>query len=169
MALFFAVNTIFITESTLRDRYDLKGNLGLFYEPSKIISTTLISIILTKIFKAISFTENIILNIKDKRIKKNNKKLIHEIYIDIAIISSFFCVVGLLFLFLFWFYIASFYAIHPKIQFFGILRSLISFGIFLILPLILSVFPTISRIMSLQIEKELRPYLYSFSQLLQLI
>ena len=101
LGLFFAVNTLFLTENELHDRYISQGKLGLLYYKNIIFYSTSLSYILMRLLKAIGFTENIIYELKNN--SQRNKKWIsiNEIYIDIATKCTVFYIIGILILFIY--------------------------------------------------------------------
>ena len=80
---------------------------------------------------------------------------------------SLFFVISLIFLFFFWYYLACFCEIYRNTQTHLIKDTLISFGLSMIYPFGLNLFPGIFRILSL--KKRNRECIYKFSQFIQLI
>ena len=156
---------IFITKSTLHNIYAYQNEFGSLEYNITIIIVTIICIIITRILKEISFTENIFLNLKyDSKKKRHNYT---DIYIDITFKNTLFYIIGLLVLCIFWFYIASYFAIYPKAQIYILIKSSISFGVSFIIPFIYNIFVVIVRFSALKCGK--KQYLYTISILLQLM
>ena len=74
-------------------------------------------------------------------------------------------------LFVFWIYVSCFCAMFEKTQIFGILLTLINFGVFIIFPFVLSMIPFLLRLIALK-GNELtikNLCIYRLSQILQMI
>ena len=80
-----------------------------------------------------------------------------------------FFIITLLFLIIFWYYLSCFCAVYKNTQIHLIKDVLISFGISLMYPFGLNLFPGIFRISSLRDEKKNQKCLYNFSKIIQLI
>ena len=80
-----------------------------------------------------------------------------------------FFIINFLLLILFWFYLSCFCTVYKNTQIYLIKDTLISFGLSMVYPFFICLFPCIFRIYSLSSRKNKRKYCYSFSKLLQLI
>ena len=81
----------------------------------------------------------------------------------------YFIISTILLLLLFWYYLSMFCAIYKNTQLHLIKDTLISFGLSLVYPFGISLFPGLFRIPSLSNKKGKRKYLYSISKILQLL
>ena len=75
--------------------------------------------------------------------------------------------ISFLFLLFFWYYISMFGAIYKNTQIHLLKDILIGFGLSLLFPFIIYLFPGIFRILSLSSGKNRKEYLYNFSKFLQ--
>ena len=104
-----------------------------------------------------------------KKEGKEKIKKIQKILIKIGIKCILFFTIILVLLFVFWVYVSCFCAVFEKTQIFAIILTLISYGMFLILPFILSLIPPIFRILALKGNEMTTKNLciYRLSQILQ--
>jgi len=159
-----AINLLFVDDWTLHEIYLSKETLNLLFKNiPKIMYATTVSYLVKIILTWIISTEDIFLTIKrDGHIQ--SKKIIGKFgiicvtYFGLAIITLLF----------YWLYIMCFFAVFPKTQIFVLEISGISFGLLLILPVIINIIPPIFRIYSFNSKKD-RDYPYRFSQFLQLL
>ena len=77
-----------------------------------------------------------------------------------------FYIIGIIFLLVFWIYLATFCFVYKNTQYYVIKDASISFSLSLIYPLFYNILPGIFRIPSLKSKN--RKYLYIISKLLQL-
>ena len=80
-----------------------------------------------------------------------------------------FFVINFVLLILFWYYLSSFCALYKNTQIYLIKDVLISFGLSLIYPFAINIFPCIFRIYSLKERNNKHKYSFIFSKILQLI
>ena len=168
IALFLTVDMLFIEDSSFHHLFVTNGTFDiLFYLPINAFSLV-ICFVLSKIFKVLFFTEMDAIQAKKKEGKEKIKK-IQKILIKIGIKCILFFTIILVLLFVFWVYVSCFCAVFEKTQIFAIILTLISYGMFLILPFILSLIPPIFRILALKGNEMTTKNLciYRLSQILQ--
>ena len=165
-SLYFTVNTIFFTDSTMHKIYEDKGTFDIIYQIPQIFYSTAISTVINIIIKFLSLTERNIIELK--KVKLNIEQKSKNILKCLKIKFTFFFVLSFLFLSIFWYYMSCFCAVYKNTQLFLLKDTLISFSLTLVYPFILNVIPGIFRIISLNLKKD-RENLYKFSQLLQKI
>ena len=119
------------------------------------------------IVTSLSLSEKNILSLKTTN--KNRKKQISLVLKCLKIKFFFFFLLKFLFLIVFWYYISCFCAVYRNTQIHLIKDTLISFGISMLYPFGLCLFPGIFRIPSLRANKSDKKCLYKFSKILQLI
>jgi len=165
----FSVNSLFFNDSTMHEIYEDDGDFDFVYQIPQIIICSLISGVLSSIFKLLSLTERDILLLK--QIKKNEtiKAKKENILGKIKIKFFAFFVLSFLLQFLFWFYVSCFCAVYRNTQMHLIKDFLISFGISLLYPLGVYFIPGIFRICSLRSKQKDKKCCYDFSKLFQMI
>ena len=161
------INALFFNESVIHKIYEEKGIYNFSYLIKQIIYSFFISHILCSLIKYFSLSERNIYEIKKEGTYKKALEKAEKIK-KILIIKyiCFFCF-GLIFLTFLWYYLSSFSAVYKNTQIFLIKNSLISFGISLIYPFIINLFPCILRKISLKNNN--RKCLYKFSRVLHFI
>ena len=97
--------------------------------------------------------------------KANDKISIVKRCIRIKYIC-FFCL-SIFFLLFFWYYLSSFGAVYTNTQIYLVKNILISFGLSLIYPFIINLFPGFLRIYALRDHN--RKCIFNFSKIIQLI
>ena len=78
-----------------------------------------------------------------------------------------FFTIGSAFLLFLWYYLSSFGSVYQNTQYYLIKNALISFGVSVIYPFIINLFPALLRIYSL--KKSNRKCIYKISKFLQFI
>ena len=108
-ALYFTVNTLFFSDSTIHKIYEDQGIFNFIYQLPQIFYSTIITGVINLIIKYLSLTEKEIANIKKETDVENNlneKKAKLLVYFKIKFIIFFILLFS--FLILFWYYISSF-------------------------------------------------------------
>ena len=165
-ALFFNVNALFFSDSTMHKIYEDRGKFNFLYQIQQILYSTIISSFVNTIVTKLSLTENYIIIIKRKKnIPKKREKILKCFKIKFI----FFFVLVILFLLFFWYYLSSFCAVYKNTQFHLIEDTIISFILSLLYPFGLSFLPGILRIPALRAEKKDKELLYKISKLIQLV
>ena len=166
-ALFFTVNALFFTDTTMHKIFVDDGAFNINYQIPKIIYSTLISTFINCLVQFFCLTEKDIIDLKNEKdnIIIKSQKVLKCLKIKIIL----FFIISFGFLFMFWYYLSSFCAVFKNTQKHLIKDTLISFGVKLIYPFILYFLPGIFRIISLNNPKAYRNYMYKLSQLLQKI
>jgi hypothetical protein len=165
--IYYTINGLFFDDNTMHKIYESNGSFYFKYQITKIIYSFLISIVLNKIFGLLALSNiNIIRFKKNKNgvgIDKRKEKL--EKYLKIKF--AFYFILSLLFLLCFCYYIAMFGAIYRNTQLHLLKDTLISFGLSLLYPFVIYLFPGLFRIPALSDPKRKRKCLYNFSLVLQ--
>ena len=166
--LYFTINALFFTDSTMHKIYEDQGTFNFIYQIPQILYSTIITGLINTIIKYLSLTEKDILDIKKEQNKKLNldekkSKLINYLALKFII----FFILLFTFLILFWYYLSSFCAVYKNTQIHLINDTLISFGLSLLYPFGLNLLPGILRIPSLKTKD--RECIYKISQIIQLI
>ena len=166
-SLYYTVNALFFTDSTIHKIYKDKGLYNFIYQIPSIIYSLIISSIINFLFKFFSMSERDILKVKNAKINRedNLKKIINILILKFIL----FYILDLLFLILFWYYLACFCAVYKNTQICLIKDTLISFSLSLLYPFGFNLLPGIFRIPSLNGNKRNRECLYKTSKIIQLI
>ena len=157
----------FITMDTMHNIYQSKGEFDLEYQLPIIVYSTLISMILNSPLNFLSLTNNAIINLKQNKSTINIKKKAKKLETKLKIKFVFYFIIGFIFLCCFWYYISMFCIIYRNTQIHLLKDTLMSFGLSLIYPFIIYLFPGVFRIISLFNQKNKRKCLYNFSKFLQ--
>ena len=146
-----------------------KGSFNLNYQIPQIFYSSLITSIMNNIVKSLSLTERNIIKIKQEKYSENMKKKGEEILKCIFIKSILFFVLTLIFLLFFWYYLSCFSAIYKNTQLHLIKDTLISYGLSMLYPFAINIFPGIFRIPALRNNKKNRELMFKVSKILQFI
>ena len=163
---YYAVNALFFTDSTIHEIYEDKGSFNFIYQIPQILYSSLISVIINTAVKSLSLSEKNILMIKRK---KYNTKEIKKLFKYLIKKFILYYIISLLFLIIFWYYIACFGVIFKNSQIHLIKDTLISFTLSLLYPFGINFIPGIPRMISLNGNKKNRKCLYKISQIIQII
>ena len=161
-ALYFTVNTLFFTDSTMHKIYEDGGMFNTFYQIPQILYSTFISAIINSIIKSLSLSEKDVLGIKNN--KDNRKKIIKKAFKCLITKFIFFFVLCFIFLFAFWFYISCFCAVYINTQKHLIKDTFICFALSLLYPFILHLISAYLRKISLKAKKKNCNCIYIISQ-----
>ena len=147
--------------------YQNKGSYNIEYKLPQIVYSSLISIILNTPLKLLALSNNDILELKNKKINNNFDVKEKELNKKLSIKFVLYFIISFIFLLLFWYYLSMFCAIYRNTQIHLIEDTLISFGISLIYPFDIYLFPAIFRILALSGKNKKTECLYKFSKILQ--
>jgi len=168
-ALYYTVNCLFFDDDTVHDVNQNSGKFDFIYNLPQILYSTIISAFINAIIKFLSLTEKNILKLKnDHNVKRYNKtvpKLIKCLKIKFVCFFS----ISFLLLIFFWYYLSCFCAVYKKTQVYVIEDTLISFGLSLLYPFGLNLFPGFFRIPSLRDKNKSKESIYKLSKMIQLI
>ena len=168
-ALYFAINTLFFSDSTMHKINEDGGSFNFIYQIPQIIYSTLISSVVNALVKTLSLSEKNIIEIKNEKIIQNLDKKTNEVMKTLIIKFRLFFILSFSLILLFWYYISCFCAVYKNTQLHLIKDSVISFGLSLFYPLGIYLLPGIFRIPSLRTPKKDRECLYKFSKIIQLL
>ena len=160
------INALFFNESTIHKIYKDNGKFNPNYLVPQSIYSFIITHIVLSVIKYFVLTDKDIyeLEIQESEIKALEK--VEKVKKNIIIKNICFFVIGSIFLLFLWYYLSSFGSVYQNTQYYLIKNALISFGISLIYPFIMNIFPALLRIYSL--KKSNRKYIYNISKILQL-
>ena len=165
-ALYYTVNTLFFSDSTMNKIYENKGKENISLRIPQILYSTIISTCIKTLLTTFSLTERNILEIKNQ---KTMKSINDTAQIKFKIITQkiiIFFAVNFIFLVFFWYYLSSFCAVYKNTQIYLIKDTFISFCLSLVYPFFINLIPGIFRIIAL---KKVKKYFYVISQYIALI
>ena len=167
--LYYTVNALFFTDSTMGKIYEDNGKYDIIYQIPKILYSNLICTVINIIIKYLSLSEKDILKIKLITNKKNINIKVAEIKKCLLIKFILYYLVSFILLIICWFYVSCFCAVYKNTQLYLIKDVLISFSLSLIYPFGYYLLPGILRIPSLRNKKKDKEFLYKISLILQSI
>jgi len=165
-ALYYTVNALFFNDSTMHKIYEDEGSFNFIYQIPNILYSAIISTFISTLIKFFSLTENNILPIKSAQKNINEMKL--KILKFLVIKFIIFFLFDFIFLLSFWYYLSSFCSVYKNTQTHLITDTLVSFGLSMIYPFGINLFPGIFRIPSLNSSKKNKKCMYIFSKILQI-
>ena len=168
-SLYFTINTLFYTDSTMHKIYEDEGRDYLIYRLPRILYSTIISISFNYLIKYLSLSQKNLLQLKNAENVENLNTKIKDTYRCLNIKFTLFFNISLLFLIFFWYYVSCFCAVYKNTQTYLIKDTLISFVLSLVYPIIINTLPGLLRIQSLRESHSNRECMYKFSKLIQLI
>ena len=151
-AFHYTSSAVFFTDKTMHQIVEDKGSFNFSYQMKFILFAAIISTICLRIFLLLIKTEKEIVTIKNEQNKNAINIQKEKIIKCINIKYSIFFVLNLILLLLFWYYLTCFNAIYQNTQIYLIKNTFISFGLSLIYPFVINIFPGILRIYSLKKE-----------------
>ena len=117
LALFYSINALFFTDSTMHKIYIDHGMYDIFYQMPQILYSTIISTIIDSIISYLSLTEESISELRQKESKleiNEKKKFINCIKTKLII----FFILNFLFFVFMWYYLSTFYSVYKNTQIF---------------------------------------------------
>ena len=170
-ALYFTINTLFFSDSTMHKIYVEKGTFNIIYQLPQILYSAIISAVFFSIINYLSLSEKNVLKIKNAK-ENNDKNLIQIVYkvkkcLKIKFLLYF--LLQFLFLIFFWYYLGCFCAVYINTQIQLIKDTALSYLLSLIYPFGFSLLPGIFRISALNTHKGDKECIYNLSRIFQLI
>jgi len=165
--LYYTVNALFFTDSTMYKIYEEKGEYDFIYQIPKILYSNLICTVINLIVRILSLSEKDILNIKIMRGEENLEKKVKSIKNCLKIKFFFYYLISFIFLFIFLFYTSCFCAVYRNTQLYLIKDTLISFSLSLLYPLGYYLIPGVFRLPALRNKNKNKNCIYKISLLLQ--
>ena len=165
-ALYYTINGLFFTDSTIHEIYEEDGKYNFIYQLPQIIYSTIISSFFNTIIRFLSLSEKDVLNLKneDNNDDLHSKKL--RLMKILRIKFIWFFNISLICLIFFWYYLSSFCAIYKNSQIHLLKDVLISFLLSLLYPFDIYLIPGLFRMPSLKNKKIC---MFKLSQIIQLL
>ena len=148
--LYYTVNALFFTDSTMNKIYEENGEYDFIYEIPKILYSNLICTAINLIAKILSLSQKDILSIKTKKEEEILENKVINIKKRLKIKFIIYFIISFLFLFIFLFYTSCFCAVYKNTQLYLIKDTLISFSLSLLYPFAYYLVPGIFRIPALR-------------------
>jgi len=164
-AIYYTVNALFFNDKTMHKIYLDNGDYNIIYQLPQILYSSLISGLINAFLKFLSLIGVNIIQIKHTKANLDSeaKKIVNLSKNKLLL----FFIISYVLLLMFWYYVGCFCAIYRNTQIHLIKDSVISFGLSLIYPFFIYIFPGIFRIPSLKNKKDKRQTMYKFSKILQ--
>ena len=163
----YEVNALFYNDDTMHKIYENKGDFNIETQIPIAIYSTFISTILNIPLNFLALSNDAILSFKYNNIKYNIIKQAKFLKKKLKIKFILYFNISLLLLIFIWFYISMFGVIYKNTQMHLLKDTLISFGLSLVYPFAIYLFPGIFRMIALSKANKKRECLYTFSKLLQ--
>ena len=165
-ALLIFFNTAFIIDNVIYNIYISNGIWKLGNTYIYIICTTLITCIVKNILIEVIFTESDVLSIKYTFNEIKIKNILGIVVLKCVLFFGFgiLCLAGI------WLYVACFFTVFANTKHYAVMNMIISFGSFLVVPIIFYIFPALIRTISLSNRKKKNKlYLYILSKVLLIL
>ena len=134
--------------------YEDKGKFNIIYQLPQIIYSYLISSVLDTLLQLLALTDDDIIHFKQNNVNEKETALKRKLCIKFIC----FFILGFICLLCFGYYLSMFCAIYINTQIHLIKDTLLSFGISLVSPIIINIFPGIFRIPALSNRNKKRKY-----------
>jgi hypothetical protein len=167
--IYFAINTLFFTDSTIHQIYKDGGKYNLGYFLPQIIYSFIICYIINWAIKYFTLLER---NILEAIKGVNSRNMLKKVFkIKRCLIIKYITFYGLsnVFLILFWFYLSSFCAVYQNTQIYLIINTFMSCLVCIIFNFLFISLPSTFRFLSLNVNKAKYECFYKASQILQII
>ena len=149
--------------------YEDNGSYNLIYQLPQIFYSSVISIVINLILKALSLSEKDILTIKNETNKEDCLRMKKKKEKCLKIKILIFFIISLLLMLFFWYFISCFCAVYINTQIILLKDTLISFALSMLYPFGMCLIPGIFRISSLRAENKDKKCLYTFGIALALL
>ena len=165
--LYYTVNALFYTDSTMNKIYEDNGEYDFIYQIPKLLYSNLICTVINLIVRILSLSEKDILSIKKIMTTEILMLKVEKIKHCLVIKFIIYYFISFLLLFIFLFYTSCFCAVYKNTQIYLIKDTLISFSLSLLYPFGYYLLPGIFRLPALRNgNSECK---YKISLILQLI
>ena len=166
-SFYFVCNALFFTDATMHKIFEDRGKFNFLFLLPKTIYSSIISVILNKIMKLLALSEKDLLKMRKEKDKMKEIEKSKEVFICLKKKLNIFCIISLLLMMFFWYYMSCFCAVYINTKIILIEDTLISFGISLVYPIILYLLPGLFRIPSFKNNK--RKVMYTIGKFIAYI
>ena len=168
-SIYYAINFLFFNEETIHRIYEEEGKYDILYFLPQISLSFVISHIITIIIKYIFLSERNLYEIKKKKNHSEAVNVSEKVEKNLIIKYTFFYIMGLIFLVVFWLFLSAFGAVYQNTQIILAENTIFSFAISFIYPFFINIIPCMFRIYSLSDKEKNSTFLYKLSKFLQLL
>jgi len=168
-SLYFTINGFFFNDDTMHKIYEDESSFNILNQLSIIIYSSLISSIFNMILKQLSLSERNILSIAQAREYKIGVRKSKTIFKCLKIKFFFFFLLSIPILLFCWYFISCFCAVYHNTQLILISDSFISFGMSMLYPFCLNLFPGFFRIPALRARHKDKICMYKISNIIALV
>ena len=168
-SLYFTINGFFFSDETMNKIYEDNGAYNFIYQLPQIFYSSLISVAVNMLLKMLSLSEKQILDIKREPDPEKAKELAEKTKKRLNLQLIIFIVLSFLLMLSFWYFISCFCAVYVNTQATLIEDTLISFGLSMLYPFALNIFPGICRIPALRAPKQDKKLKYKISGYVALV
>ena len=168
-SIYYAMNFVFFNENTIHKIYEDGGKYDIIYFIPQICIAFAVSHVITIIIKLIFLSERNLANINLQKTKNEAYELSLKEKKNLIIKYSFFFILGIIFLGVFWLFLSAFGAVYQNTQIIVFENTLISFGISFIYPIFINIFACVLRIISLGSKEQSLGCVYNLSKLFQIL
>ena len=165
-SLHFTVNSFFFNDDTMHKIYKDNSSYNFIFQITIILYSTLISSTINIILKYFSLSEKNILLLKKEKSYCNSKNESIRVKKSLRIKFIIFYILGIILLLFFYYFISCFCFVFYNTQIVLIKDTFISFGLSILYPFLLIIFPGSLRIYSLNKNKK---SIYKLSIILSLL
>ena len=163
----YTVNALFYNDDTMHKIYESKGQFDLENQIPIIVYSTIISYILNSPLNFLALSNDAIISFKQMNKKIDIMAKAKQLIKILTIKFLIYFIISYLFLIFFWYYISMFGAIYKNTQIHLLKDIAMSFGLSLLFPFVIYLFPGLFRIPAISNRKIKRECLYNFSKFLQ--
>ena len=168
-AVYYAMNFVFFNENVIHKIYENGGKYDIVYFLPRICTAFAFSHIVYIIIKLIFLSERNVLKIKIQPTQTASYDIVDKVKRNLTIKYSFFFILGIIFLGIFWLFLSSFGAVYQNTQYIVFENALISFAISFVYPFFINIVPCIFRMCSLTSETQNLGCIYGMSKFFQII
>ncbi len=160
-SLYIVINAFFFSDKTMHNLYYNNGGYDIISQMTKILLSSLISIVINIILKMLCLSEKQFIEYKQMKDMNNNseKKIIQNLKIKYFI----FFIISYILLFFFWYFISCFCAVYINTQIILLKDTFISFGLSMLYPFVINLIPGLFRIPALRASKRDKQLIYRIS------
>ena len=167
--LSLTINALFYNDETIYQINQEQGDYSLKNQYSRVIFSTIISIVIGFIVELLAFTHKNIIKLRNFKDIKSVENEIGNLVMKLKLKYITYIIFIMILNIVFFYYISAFCSIYTIIQTHMISDSLISFLVSMSYSIIFSLISTIIRIYSIQKENKFRHFLYIISWAISLI
>ncbi len=160
-SLYIVINAFFFSDKTMHNLYYNNGAYDIISQLSKILLSSLISVIVNMILKLLCLTE--VQFIEYKQMKDINKEYEKKMILILKIKYFVFFILSYILLFFFWYFISCFCAVYINTQIILLKDTFISFGLSMLYPFVINLIPGLFRIPALRASKRDKQLIYRIS------